>query len=158
MNDEPETQSPRVGPITVESDWITTVGALVVFVACCVLLLSEVEHFLGGRFAVPHRPHYDFFSIFTKVYEVIAGVLCFTVALNYANKPVKTGLVLMGVNLTGAALLSYLPLSSAAFRLAVTSRSIMSQIALTIFILAIAQWLRSVVKRVSSAGPRGGDN
>ena len=132
--------------ITVESDWFTALGAVALFIMTALLLVREIDHCIWGHFSRPVRLHMGFWSIWNKVFEAIAAIYCFIFAFNFPNKYVKTAFVLMGMNLTGFVLLSCFPIPTRALQIASVSGSAMRQIALAIVCVALAQWLRSVVR------------
>ncbi len=139
-------RSERIWEITVESNWLNTLGAVVLFIACGSLLVREIDHFIWGQFSRPVRVHLAFWSIWNKVFEAIAAISCFICAFNFPNKYVKTASVLMGTNLAGFVLLSFFQLSTRTLHVASVGGSVLRQIALAICCMALAQWLRSVVR------------
>jgi hypothetical protein len=146
MKAEPKNRSPRIWEITVESDWLTTLGAAVFFIVSGLLLVREIDHFIWGRFSAPVGFHRSFWSIWNKVFEAIAAVSCFMFASTFRRKSVKTASLLMGVNFAGFVLLSCFPISPGVRHIAAVSGSAVRQVALAIFCVALAQWLRSVVR------------
>jgi uncharacterized membrane protein len=135
----------RTWDITVESDWFTALGAVALFIVAALLLVREIDHFIRGRFSRPVRLHMGFWSIWNKVFQAIAAIYCF-IAFKFRNKYVRIASVLMGMNLTGFVLLSCFQIPTRALHIASVSGSAVRQIALAIFCVALAQWLRSVVR------------
>ena len=159
MKAEPRTQSPRIPGITVESDWFTTLGAAVLFVLSGLLLVREINHFIWGHFSAPvplHRSFWSFWNIWNEVLEAIAAIYCFMFAFTFPKKPVKIGCVLMGINLAGYILLSCFDISPSVRHIAAMSGSATRQLSLAIFCVALAQWLRSVVRWDGASELRGG--
>lgn len=158
MKAEPKTRPCRLWEITVGSDWFTTSGAAVLFVVSGLLLVREVDHFIWGRFSGPVRLHPSFWSIWNKVFEAIAALCCFMFAFTIPKKSVKIASVLMGIDLAGFALLSCFYISPSVRNIAAVSGSALRQVALAIFCVILAQWLRSVVRwgRQSSLGGGAG--
>jgi len=157
MKTKPETRTARVWEFSVDSDWITTLGMLLLFFICGWLLLREIRDFIWGHLTVRAHFHKGFWSIWNKVFEVIAAVCWFMFALRFPKKSAKLGCTLMGIYLFGWVLLSCLQLSSSVQRIAATSASILWQIALGVLCVAIADWFRSVVQRGRPSDVRGGD-
>jgi hypothetical protein len=158
MKAEPQKASLRVWEITVESDWITTVGAVLLFVICGLLLIREIRHIIWGHLSVLPHLHKGLWSIWNWVFEGIAAVYCFILAFTFPRKPVKLACALAGIYLAGPFLLSCFRLSLSVQHVARVSRSILYQFALVISCVAIADWLRSVVHRGPPSEPQGGDS
>jgi len=146
VNTQPKNRSPRIWEITVDSDWFTTLGAAALFVVSGLLLVREIGHFTWGRFSFPVALHRSFWSIWNKVFEAIAAILCFMFAFEFPRKSVKIASVLMGINLAGFVLLSCFRISPSVRHIAAVSGSALRQIALTTLCVALAQWLRSVIR------------
>ena len=146
MKSEPDMRQARTWDFTVESDWFTALGAVALFIVCGALLVREIDHSIWGHFSRPVRLHLGFWSICNEVFEAVAAVYCFIFAFKFPNKYVKTASVLMGMNLTGFVLLSGFQIPTRALYIASVSGSAVRQIALGIFCVALAQWLRSVVR------------
>jgi len=158
MTEEAKTPPSSWGEITVDSDWLTTLGAIALLVACCLLLVSEIRHFVWGHFAQPAQARRDFFGILNEVYKIIASILAFVLAFEIREKSAKVGCLLGGLSLASSSLLSFLHVSSRAFPTAAMARSVVRQVALVLFLVAIARWLKSVVGRAPRTGPPGGES
>jgi len=158
MNAESETRTARVRDISVESDWVTTLGAVLLFIIWGVLLVREIRHFIWGHVSVPPHLHKGFLSIWNWAFEGIAAVYCFVFAFRFPRKPAKVACALAGIYLAGSFLLSCFRLSLGVQHIAGASRSILYQIALAISCVAVADWLTSVVHRGPPSEPQGGNN
>jgi hypothetical protein len=158
VNAETETRSSRIWEITVESDWFTTLGAAVLFIVSGLLLVWEIDHFILGHLSGPVRLHRSFWSIWNKVFEAIAAICCFIFAFTLPKKSVKIASLLMGINLAGFVLLSCFHISPGVRHIAAVSGSAMRQVALAIFCVALAQWLRSVVRWGRQSELGGGES
>jgi len=158
MNEEEKTPPSSWGEITVDSDWLTTAGAALLFIVCSLLLVREIWHFAWGHFAQPAQVRRDFFGILNEVYKIIASILAFVLAFEIREKSAKVGCFLGGLSLAASSLLSFLRVSSCAFHTAAMARSVVWQVALVLFLVAIAQWLKSVVRRVPPTEPPGGES
>jgi hypothetical protein len=157
MTEELKTSSSRSSEVIVNSDWLTTVGTVVGFVVCSWLLIGEIRHFAWGHFPQPVPVRRDFFGILNEVYKVIACILAFALTFEFQKKLLKVACLLGGLSFAVGSLLGFLHISSSAFHAVAMARSVMWQVALVFFLVAIAQWLRSVVKPVSPSGPPGGE-
>ncbi len=158
MKLESKTRSPRLWEIAVESDWITTAGATVLLLVCCLLLVREIDHFIWHQLSRPAHIHGGFWSIWNKVSEAMTGICCFLAAFTLPKKSVKIACALMGIDFAGFALLSFFHTSSGLLRIAAVGGSAARQVALAIFCMALAQWLRSVVHRDSQSELPGGES
>ncbi len=158
MKSEPNTRSERTWEITVESNWLTTLGAVVLFMVCGLLLVREIDHFIWGHVSGPVRLHRGFWSVWNKVFEAIAAIYGFIFAFNFPNKYVKTACVLMGIDLSASVLLSCFHIPPSALHIAAMSGSALRQVALAIFCVALAQWLKSVVRRGAQPEIPGGES
>lgn len=158
MKGQQETRSLRMGEIAVESDWATTYGSVLLFVICALLLLAEVRRLILGHITVPPHVHMSFRSIWNWVFEGIAAAYCLILAFRFPRKPVRLAWALAGIYFAGCFLLSCFHLSLGMQHIAGIGRSILYQIALVISCLVIADWLRSVVRRVAPSEPQGGNS
>jgi len=156
VNDQPKELSPGKSEIVVNSDWFTAAGAVLFLVICALLLVREIRHFVWGHLSMPPHLHKGFWSIWNWVFEGIAAAYCFILAFTFPRKPVKLACVLVGIHLAGSFLMSCFRLSLSVQHVAAVSRSILSQFALAISCVAIADWLRSVVRLGPPPEPQGG--
>jgi hypothetical protein len=155
---EPRTQSPRIWGITVESDWFTTLGAAVLFILSGLLLVREIDHFIWDHLSGPVPLHRSFWSIWNKVFEAIAAIQCFIFAFRVPKRPVKIAAALMGINLTAFVLLSWFDLSPSVRHIVAMSGSAVRQLSFAIFCVALAQWVRSVVRWGRPSDLPGGES
>jgi hypothetical protein len=144
--------------LTIESDWFTALGAVVLFILFALLLLREIDHFIWGHVGTPVRLHISFWNIWNKVFEAIAAIYCFIFAFQFRNRYLKAGSLFMGMNLAGFVVLSCFQLPARALHIAAVSGSAVRQVALAILCIAIAQWLRSVVRWGGHSEVPGGEN
>ena len=92
--------------------------------------------------------HVSLLSIITVVY-------CFIFAYSIPGRFVKTALVLLGTETACRLMLRYAHASLSVRHAASVGGSIVDQIALTIILVAILQWFRSVVRRTPPSNPEG---
>lgn len=144
--------------IVVDSDWITTFGAIALLIVCVLLFARDARNLIWGHLRGPAPLHKSFWSIWNLAFETIAAIYLFMFAFKLTQKAARIACGLMGVRLGGFVLLSCFDISHSARRVAAVSGSIVSQVALVIFCVAIAQWLKSVVRRDAPPQPRGGDH
>jgi len=155
MTEQLKTSPPRPSEVTVNSDWLTTVWAVLGLIGCFLLLVSSIGHLMWGHLVLPRPARRDLFGILNEVYKVFACILAFVLAFEFREKSLKFGCVLGGLSLVISSLLGLLHMSSRAFHTLAIARSAMWQVALILFLVAIAQWLRSVVRKAPTE-PAGG--
>ncbi|HUM05035.1 MAG TPA: hypothetical protein VLT90_06220 [Terriglobales bacterium] len=147
----------RSWEITIDSNWITTGLMAVLLVVCVLLLAQEIHRVALGHFFGPVRPRISFWSIWNKVFQVIAAIYFFLFAFKFPKKSVRIASVLMGTDLAVHALLSFVSLSLTVGQIVAVSGSFVRQIALIIYCVAIAQWFKSVVSRSSPSESWGNE-
>lgn len=143
---------PKFG-LTVDSDWRTTVFMAALFLICSFLLAWEIYDAMRGHITAESPLHRNYFSVFDKSYEVIAAIICFVFASGAPKRSVKIASVLMGVNFAGGALLSCFHLSQPVKHMSALGGTILRQVALVIFCVAIAEWFRSVLRTGEAPEP-----
>jgi len=158
MTSAPETPPLRKSEIIVESDWLTTVWAVLGLVVFFLLLLSSVRHLVWGQFVSPRPVRWDLFGILNEVCRAAASILAFVMAFEFREKPLKVGCFLGGLSLAASSLLSFLHLSPRASHTAAVAGSVVWQVVLVLFLVATAQWLKSVVIRAPPTEPPGGES
>jgi hypothetical protein len=154
-----EIQASRHGrELTVDSDRITTFGAIALFIICTVLLVGDVRNFIWGHLQGPVLIHKSFGSIWNKVLEGVAAIYGFVLASSFTQKPVKIACILIGVRMAGFVLLSCFNVSPSVRHIAAVSGSIVDQVALVIVCVVIVQWLTRVVRWSPPPEAHGGDH
>jgi hypothetical protein len=162
VNAEARTRSKRLWEVTVESDWITTVSMAALFLICVLLLASEIHAVVRDHIIPVALARGTFSDIFTKAFEVIAAIYCFIAGLRHPTnsirfgKSVKFAFVLVGIHFGSTALLGLFHTSLVVRHAAAVIGTIMMQIALAIFCVAIASWFRSIVHWHVDSEHRGG--
>jgi len=151
-------RSAHIWEITVESDWFTTVGAAVLLIVSGLLLVREIDHFIWGHLSGPVHIPRSLWSIWNKVFEAIAAVCCLMFAFKFPNNSVRIASLLMGIDLASFVLLSCFHMSPGVLHTAAVSGSAMRQVALAIFCVALAQWLRTVVRWGRQSELPGGES
>lgn len=158
MNSEPKARSPRIWEVTVESDWVTMIATLLLFLICGSLLVREIRHFIWGDLSAPVPLYKSFWGIWNKVFEAIAAIFCFTFGFSFPKKSARIAWTLTGIYLARSFLLSLFHLSLSVQHIAAASRSALWQITLAISCVAIVDWFRSVVRWSPPSVVRGGNS
>jgi hypothetical protein len=126
--------------ITIDSNWIVSIGLGLLFAACCWVLISSVRNLTFDRV--------DEFSPLTML---LVAAYSFLSAYSFPAKPLKFAFLLMGSEKVVRIALHYLHASTNIQRLTAVVASFAGQIALVIILVAIFRWFRSVVRWNQSA-------
>jgi hypothetical protein len=130
--------------ITINSDWITTIVMALLLVVCSLLLIRDIRDLVSGR-TIEQGPVTR--SLFTNIFTIIAAVYCFLAARGFHVMYVRIGFALMGIQFTSNVVLGYFHIPTHLQHNAAVAGSLVRQVALTIFVVAIVQWFKSVVHR-----------
>jgi uncharacterized membrane protein len=140
-----ETPSKRLWEITIDSDWIMTIGMAMVLVFCSWQLIREARHLVFGNLGEKVM----LTQVIDKIKTVLYVVYFFLFAFSFRAKPVKLAFLLLGTDMAIRVALHYLHSSATVQHSAAVAGSITRQVAFTIIFIAIIQWFRSVVRWVS---------
>jgi len=147
MSDRPT----RFGEITVDSDFTTTVMLAVLFVILSLMLMRDIRHIL---WSAPSQIAIR--GTLNRLATAFALVYCVVIVFRWPNRLVKIGCALFGAHFGLALALTYLRISPTTRPTLAFADSIALQISLVTFLVAIARWFRTVVRRApSSPGERG---
>jgi|ERR1700730_9860726 hypothetical protein len=131
-----------INDITIDSDWITTVGTAAVLIVTGVLASSEIHQFGSGK--ALERGSLD--TIFLALY-------CLVFVFSFRAKLLKVAFALIGTQAAARVILSYVHASSGFRHNAAIGGLILNLAGLTIVIFAIVKWFRSVVHWSSQLKP-----
>lgn len=138
--------------ITIDSNWIMTVGMALLFAFVVIQLTWSIRDLLFDR-AVP-----DLSRTMDLVTYAVGVVYSFLFAYSFPGKHVKVAFLLLGANYTAAIVLHYVRASASLEHSAAVIGSIGRQVAFAILLLAIAQWFKSVVRWVPPSDHGGPDS
>ncbi|MGC2247794.1 MAG: hypothetical protein WA609_14410 [Terriglobales bacterium] len=131
--------------ITIDSNWITTIGMALLFAVLSFLLGWSVRDLLFDRVGlgvlVGLRHGLD-----TLTY-VLGSVYSFVFAYSFPTKTLKLAFSLLGIKYTLLLILPYLHISAGALHSGEIALAIASQISYSIILFVIAQWFKNVVRR-----------
>jgi hypothetical protein len=147
MSAKSDTRPIQILGMTIESNLEITLWMAALFFICGLLLAQEIHQAVLGHFFGPTRLRMNYWSIFPKVFEAIVAIYFFMFAFRIPKRSVKIASILMGTNFAVYALLSCFPISSTVGHIVAISGSVLRQIALVIYCMAIVQWLKSVIRR-----------
>jgi len=139
MNQKPP--SKRVWEITIDSNWIMTVGMALLLVFCAWQVVREARHLVLGNLT----EQVVFTNVIDKIGMVILAVYCFLFAFSFEAFHVRLALILLGTAAAFRFSLSYLHVSPVTVHVANIGDSMADQIALAIIAFAIVQWFKSVI-------------
>ncbi|MGB8580518.1 MAG: hypothetical protein WCD47_06830 [Candidatus Sulfotelmatobacter sp.] len=131
----------RFGEITVDSDFVTTALLLLLFVILSLMLMRDIRHILW------HAPDQIAVSgTLNRLGAALAVVYCLVYVFRWPNRLVKIGCALFAAHWSLALALTYLRISPTAPPTLAFADSMVMQISLAIFLIAIAHWFRTVVR------------
>jgi len=132
----------RFGDITVDSDFTTTALLVVLFIILSLMLMRDIRHIL---WSAPNQVPIS--GTLNRLGAALALVYCLVFVFRWPNRIVKIGYALFAAHLTVALALTYLRISPAARPALAFADSMVMQISLVTFLVAIARWFRAVVRR-----------
>ena len=135
--------------ITIDSDWITIFVMALLLGFCCWQLLREGHHLVFGSLAGT-----ILLTQFIDKARTAIMVVCYFLGV-FLPWPmsVKLGGLLLGIDIVVRIALHYLGASTSVQHPAAVAGSIARQVALALFIFAIVQWFKSVVRRAPPVNP-----
>ena len=134
-------RSTRFGEITVDSDFTTTALLVVLFIILSLMLTRDIRHILWGA---PNQIAIS--GTLKRLGAALALVYCLVFVFRWPNKLVKIGCALFAAHLSLALALTYLRISPTARPTLAFTDSMVMQISLVTFLVAIAHWFRTVVR------------
>ncbi len=131
----------RFGEITVDSDFTTTALLGVLFIVLSLMLMRDIGHIL---WSVPNQ-----IAIRGTLNRLSAALMLaygLVFVFRWPNRLVRVGCALFAAHLGLALASTYLRISPTALPTLAFADSIVRQISLVAFLVAIAQWFRTVVR------------
>ena len=131
----------RFGEITVDSDFTTTALLGVLFIVLSLMLMRDIGHIL---WSVPNQ-----ITIRGTLDRLSAALMLaygLVFVFRWPNRLVRVGCALFAAHLGLALASTYLRISPTALPTLAFADSIVRQISLVAFLVAIAQWFRTVVR------------
>jgi hypothetical protein len=131
----------RFGEITVDSDLTTTALLVVLFIILSLMLMRDIRNIL---WSAPNQIAIG--GTLSRLGAALALVYCLAFLFRWPNRLVKVGCALVAAHLSLTLALTYLHVSPAARPTLTFADSMVMQISLVIFLVAIARWFRTVVR------------
>ena len=149
-----EAPSKRMREITIDSNWIVTVGMALLLVFCGWQLIREARHLVFGNLA----EQVSLTQVSGKISAVTYVVYCFLFVFLFSAQSVKLAFVLLGTDNVIRVALYYFHSSATMQHSAAVAGSTARQVAFAIILVAMIQWFRSVVRWVSPSNPGVADS
>jgi hypothetical protein len=140
--------------ITIDSDWITTFVMALLLAFCGWQLIRESRHLVFDRLAGT-----ILLTQFIDKVRTAAIVVCYFLGVFLPwPRSVRLGGLLMGTEIVVRIALHYFDASASVQHSAAVAGSLARQVALALFIFAIAQWFKSVVRWTPPSNPEVADS
>ena len=136
-----EPSASRKQEITVNNNWIITVGMALLLIFCAWQLIRDALYLALGNLS----EQVSFTHVTEKIGIAILAVYCFLFAFSFKALHVRLALILLGTEAVVRLSLSYLHVFPATLHVANIGESIVDQVALAIIAFAIVQWFKSVI-------------
>jgi hypothetical protein len=128
------------GEITVDSDFTTTALLAVPFFILSLMLMRDIRHILWST-----QNQIAIGGTLNRLAAALALVYCLVFVFRWPNRLVKVGWVLVAIHLSLAFASTYLRIPPTARPALALADSIVMQVSLVTFLVAIAHWFRTVV-------------
>ena len=135
----------RSWEITVDSNWIMTIGMVLLFAFIAFLLGWSIRNLMFDRVdhVDLHRVRNGWFDVLTYA---MGAVYSFLFAYSFPAKHLRVAFLLLGAKYLGLVAAPYLHVGAEVLHSAAIAGAIASQIAYAIILFAIAQWFKTVVR------------
>ncbi len=145
----------RSWEITVDSNWIVTIGMVLLFAYVAFLLGWSIRDFLFDK--VDYRVLQGARNGWLDTLDYVIGAFVFFLcAYSIPGKHLKVAFLLLGTEYTVRFAIEYLHVAAGVHHSAAVVGSIARQVAFTIIFVAIIQWFKSVVRWISPSNPGAG--
>jgi hypothetical protein len=138
-------ESRRLWEITIDSNWVMTIGMALLFAFTAFLLGWSIRDLLFDKVVYGVSQGVRSGWPDTLAY-VIGAVYFFLFAYSFPAKHLKVAFLLLGTRYTALVALAYLHVTAGVQHSVAVGGSIATQIAYTIILFAIVQWFKSVVR------------
>ncbi len=145
----------RSWEITVDSNWIMTIGMVLLFAFIAFLLGWSIRDLLSDKvdYRVLQGARNGWFDALTYA---LGAVYCFVFAYSFPGKHLKVAFLLLATEYTVRFAIEYLHVAAGVHHSAAVAGSIGCQVAYTILLVAIIQWFKSVVRWIPPSNPGAG--
>jgi uncharacterized membrane protein len=145
----------RSWEITIDSNWIVTIGVVLLFAYVAFLLGWSIRDVLFDKvdYRVLQGARNGWLD---SLPYVIGAAYSFAFAYLFPGKHLKVAFLLLGTEYTVRFAIEYLHVAAGVHHSAAVVGSIARQVAFTIILVAIIQWFKSVVRWISPSNPGAG--
>ena len=140
-----ESQTQRPGEVTIDSNWIITIGLALLFAFIAFLLGWSIRNLLLDKVAYGALQGDRNGWLDTLTYP-LGAVYSFVFAYSFPAKHLRVAFVFLGTKYVALIAVSYLHVAVGVQHLVAVAGSIATQIAYTIILVAIAQWFKNAVR------------
>ncbi len=142
----------RSWEITVDSNWIMTIGMVLLFAFILFLLGWSIRDLLFDKvdYRALRGARHGWLDALTYV---LGATYSFVFAYSFPGKHLKVAFSLLATEYTVRFAIEYLHVAASVHHSAAVAGSIARQVAFTIILVAIIQWFRSVVRWFSPPNP-----
>ncbi len=141
--------------IAIDSNWIVTIGMVLLFAYVAFLLGWSIRDLLFDKF--DYRVLQGARNGWLDTFDYVIGAFVFFLwAYSIPGKRLKVAFLLLGTEYTVRFAIEYLHVAAGVHHSAAVVGSIARQVAYTIILVAIIQWFKSVVRWISSSNPGTG--
>jgi hypothetical protein len=152
-----ELQTRRQRDITIDSNWIITIGMALLFAFTAFLLGWSIRDLLFDKLDHGVLQLVRSGWLDTLMY-VMGAVYFFLFAYSFPAKHLKIALLLLGAKYLVLIAASYLPVGTHVRHSAAIAVAVASQIAYAIILFAIARWFKTVVRQTRTGDHGVGDS
>ncbi len=152
-----ELQTRRQRDITIDSNWIITIGMALLFAFTAFLLGWSIRDLLFDKLDHGVLQFVRSGWLDTITY-VMGAVYFFLFAYSFPAKHLKIAFLLLGAKYLVLIAASYLPVGTNVRHSAAIAGAIASQIAYAIILFAIARWFKTVVRQTPTGDHGVGDS
>ena len=142
-----KSQTVRQRDVTIDSNWVITIGMALLFAFIAFLLGWSIRDLLFDKVGHGVLQHVRSGGLDALTY-VIGAVYCFLFAYAFPAKHLKIAFLLLGADYLVQVAMSYLHTGVAVRRSAAIAGAIASKIAYAIILFTIAQWFKTVVRQI----------
>jgi hypothetical protein len=145
----------RSWEITVDSNWVITIGMVLLFAFIAFLLGWSIRNLLFDKvdYRVLQGARNGWLD--TLAY-VLGAAYSFVFAYSFPGKHLKVAFLLLGTEYTVRFAIEYLHVAAGVHHSAAVAGSLACQVAYTIVLVAIIQWFKSVVRWIQPSNPGTG--
>ena len=145
----------RSSEIRVDSNWIMTIGMILLFAFIAFLLGWSIRDLLFDRIDYRISQGVRNGWLDTLAY-VLGAVYCFVFAYSFPKKQLKVAFLLLAAQYTVRFAVECLHVATGVHHSVAVAGSVARQVAYTIILVAIIQWFKSVVRWIPPSNPGTG--